>query len=268
TMQDWATAAQYANEARANYALMSEKDYMSGFNSIDNVEWMWGSAQISDQTTYFASFFAYMSANFSSTNIRSNPKAINSALYAKISDTDVRKQMWDPTPTAVKDAAGKTVGYDVNGYEVPSNYAAKPYMNRKFLAEGGASSIGDVPYMRASEMLLIEAEALARQGKDAEAAALLTELVSARDAEAAEITLTGQELIDAILVQRRIELWGEGFRFFDLKRTNSALNRNGANHSATLTSNLFDMPAGDKQWQWLIPQDELNANKNMVQNPL
>ncbi|GHA71838.1 membrane protein [Pontibacter akesuensis] len=270
TMQDWATAAKFANEARTGISLMSRADYMAGFNNVTNREWMWGSDQIADQTTYFYSFFAYMSPNFSSTNIRTNPKAINSQLYAKIADTDVRKQMWDPTPTAVKDADGKTTGFDVNGYIIPSNFSARPYMNRKFLADGGASSIGDVPYMRAAEMYLIEAEALARQAKYVDAALVLTTLVQSRDAAYVPVELTGQELIEEILVQRRIELWGEGFRFLDLKRTNSPLNRNGANHSATLTNNLFDMPAGDKQWQWLIPQDELNANKNpgMVQNPL
>jgi len=81
-------------------------------------------------------------------------------------------------------------------------------------------------------------------------------------------TNTGQALINEILLQRRIELWGEGFRFFDLKRTNSALDRTGANHSATLTSNLMTVEAGSNQWQWLIPQDELNANPQVVQNPL
>ncbi len=270
TMQDWETAAQYANEARQGYPLMGTEDYLAGFNNVENKEWMWGSDQIADQTTYFYSFFAYMSANFSSTNIRSNPKAINSKLYAEIADTDVRKQLWDPKPEAVKDADGKTIGYDVNGYVIPSNFSAKPYMNRKFMADGGASSIGDVPYMRAAEMYLIEAEALARQGKSVEAALVLTNLMKARDKDYTPLELIGQDLVDEILTQRRIELWGEGFRFFDLKRTNSALDRTGANHDATLADNLFQVAAGDKRWQWLIPQDELNANRNtgMFQNEL
>ncbi|CAM3494259.1 RagB/SusD family nutrient uptake outer membrane protein [Pontibacter korlensis] len=269
TMGDWATAAQYANEARQAYALMSQEDYLAGFSNVENKEWMWGSDQIADQTTYFYSFFAYMSVNFSSTNIRTNPKAINNKLYAEIADTDVRKQLWDPQPTAVKDAEGKTTGYDVNGYTIPSTFSPKPYMNRKFQADGNASSIGDVPYMRAAEMYLIEAEALARLGRDGDAAAVLAELVQARDEEYT-VDVTGQDLINEVLVQRRIELWGEGFRFFDLKRTNSALNRLETNHNATLVDNLFEVPAGDKRWQWVIPQDELNANRNpgMVQNPL
>ena len=27
------------------------------------------------------------------------------------------------------------------------------------------------------------------------------------------------------------------------------------------------IPAGDPSWQWLFPQDEINANAKIVQNP-
>jgi len=45
------------------------------------------------------------------------------------------------------------------------------------------------------------------------------------------------------------------------------LNRNGANHIASIAV-LFDMPAGDNQWEFLFPRRELDANKAIVQNPL
>ncbi|MBC7571607.1 MAG: RagB/SusD family nutrient uptake outer membrane protein, partial [Spirosoma sp.] len=80
-------------------------------------------------------------------------------------------------------------------------------------------------------------------------------------------TSTGTKLIDEILFYRRIELWGEGHRFLDLKRLNLPLNRNGANHNPAAAV-LFDVPAGDKQWEFLIPRREMNANKAIVQNPL
>jgi hypothetical protein len=69
------------------------------------------------------------------------------------------------------------------------------------------------------------------------------------------------------MTQRRIELWGEGFRFLDLKRTNSPLDRTGANHNSSIAG-VLSMPAGDKRWEWLFPTDELNANKLVTQNPL
>lgn len=252
TMQDWTNAAKYALAARTGYTPMTATEYTSGFNNYNLGEWMWGSTVIPDQTTYFYSFFAYMSVNFSSTNIRSDPKAINSALYNLIPATDIRKQLWDPTGTAYTFLA--------------STFVKKPYMNQKFWAVATGDSRGDICYMRAAEMYLIEAEARARLS-DATAADVLYQLVSKRNPSYVKSTSTGTTLVNEILLQRRMELWGEGFRYFDLKRTNSALDRNGANHQAALC-NIFTMAAGDVKWEFLIPQSEVNANPAMVQNPL
>ncbi len=256
-MQDWPTAAQMANEARQGFTLMSNSAYMSGFNDYTNSEWMWGSHQVQDQTTYFYSFFAFMSCNFNSSNIRTDPKCINSWLYDQIAATDIRKQLWDPTgsnPAFPTPTSGST---------------RKPYMNRKFMSAGGnGSSIGDVPLMRVAEMYLIEAEALARAGgQDAAAANALFTLAKNRNPNYVLSTNTGQALIDEIMIQRRAELWGEGFRFYDLKRLNLPLDRIGGNHSAAVAVTL-NVPAGDKTWEFLIPRTELNTNRKCVQNPL
>lgn len=258
TQQEYATAAQMAKEARASYTLMTNEDYLSGFNNYSNKEWMWASRIVSDQTNYFYSFFAYMSINYNSTAIRSTPKVMYSVLYDKISATDVRKKLWDPTGTNTTD------------FPLPATtFQRYKYLSKKFKVADPALSIGDVPYMRAAEMYLIEAEALARQAKDAEAADVLFVLANNRDPKYTKSTNTGSALIDEIMIQRRVELWGEGFRFYDLKRTNAPLNRNGGNHSATFTNGAMDIPAGDKRWQFLIPQAEINnTNGVVVQNPL
>ncbi|MEO9022739.1 MAG: RagB/SusD family nutrient uptake outer membrane protein [Ginsengibacter sp.] len=256
-MQDYPTAAKYASEAMEGLSLMNNAEYLEGFNDYTNKEWMWGSHQIQDQTTYFYSLFAYMSVNFNSSNIRGCPKCINSTLYNTISGTDIRKLIWDPT------------GKNTADFLIPPGGKRYKYMNRKFVAPAGSgSSIGDVPLMRVAEMYLIEAEALARQGgKDAEAQQILYELAVNRDPNYVLSTNTGQSLIDEIMLQRRVELWGEGFRFQDLKRLNQPLDRTGANADESVAG-VMTVPAGDKLWQWLIPKSELNSNKNAVQNPL
>jgi hypothetical protein len=261
TQGNYAVAAQLASQAREGYELMSESQLYEGFNNVDNPEWIWGSRQIDDQQTFFASYFAYVSLNFSSTNIRGNPKAINSKLYAEISDTDYRKGLWDPNASdpALRDPFIDEVTL--------SSFAKRDYMNRKFIAQANASSVGDVPYMRASEMFLIEAEALARAGNDSQAAQVLFSFASQRDPEYTLTTNTGAALIEEIMIQRRIELWGEGFRFYDLKRLNLPLDRTGANHVETVINSKFEEPAGTSNWQFKIPISELNANENMVQNP-
>ncbi|WP_075352183.1 RagB/SusD family nutrient uptake outer membrane protein [Algoriphagus marinus] len=261
TQGNWAAAASLAKEARDGFELMSASQLYEGFNNVSNPEWIWGSQQIDDQQTFFASFFAYMSLNFSSTNIRGNPKAINRLLYDKISDTDARKGLWDPN------AANAALRDPFIDEVTLSNFAKRNYMNRKFVASGNASSVGDVPYMRASEMYVIEAEALARANNFTAAADVLFEFASQRDPEYVLSTNTGDALIEEIMTQRRIELWGEGFRFYDLKRLNLPMDRNGANHVDAVVNGKYDEPAGSINWQWQIPISELNANENMVQNP-
>ncbi|MBC7829873.1 MAG: RagB/SusD family nutrient uptake outer membrane protein [Chitinophagaceae bacterium] len=253
TQQDWETAATNAIAARAGFALMDTAAYKSGFNNIDNQEWIWGSRQIDDHNTFFFSYFAYISANFNSTVLRTQPRAINATLYNAIPSSDIRKRMWDLT--------GATV-------PIPPGGARVAYQNKKFLAKSDALSVGDVPYMRAAEMYLIEAEARARQGQNTAAQTALFTLAKNRNLNYVQSTATGQALIDEIFFHRRIELWGEGFRFTDLKRTNSPMNRAGIpNHLPALIM-VTTIPADDKQWEWLFPQDELNSNKALTQNPL
>lgn len=123
------------------------------------------------------------------------------------------------------------------------------------------------PIIYVAEMYLIEAEAKARLGQP-NAANILFELEKARNPDYVLSSNSGQALVDEILLQRRIELWGEGFRFFDLKRTNSGLDRTGANHDFAIVNGVISVPATDKRWQWLIPRAEITANPLVEQNEL
>lgn len=255
TQQNYAEAAQYAKDARAGFGLMTQEQYIDSFVDFGNTEWIWGAQHREDQPTYFYSFYAYV-GNFSSTNTRSNPKAINSKLYDKISATDIRKQLWDPTG-AEKD------------FPIADGGVRMPYMTRKFTLKNPGNSNGDMMFMRSAEMYLIEAEALARLGgRDADARKVLYDLVITRDSEYKLSTKSGVDLAEEIMIHRRVELWAEGFRFYDLKRLNLPLDRNGANHNASLAMKM-EVPAGDKEWEFLIPQAEIDRTLGVVkQNPL
>jgi SusD family. len=255
----WQMAADAAKAARGgNHRLMNADELMAGNSSVTNPEWMWGSYQLDDQPLYFYSFNAYMSFNFNSTNIRQCPKCGNDLMYAAINNTDVRKQWWEPNPTRQNMA-------DLQG-DLPSNYTMAPLMNRKFMVPDRASSISDYVYMRLSEMYLIEAEALARAGNLTQAQTVLTSFAITRNPSYTATATTAEQLANEVLMQRRIELWGEGFRLFDLKRLNQDLNRQGTNHMATYCREMF-ISASDLRWQWAIPQSEMNTNELMVQNP-
>lgn len=254
TQQNWAAAATNAIAARSGFNLMTNAEYLTGFNSVANQEWIWGSRQIDDHNTFFFSYFAYISCNFNSTVLRTQPRAMNANLFNSIPATDNRKKCWDLT--------GATV-------PIPPGGARVPYQNKKFLAQSSSISNGDVPYMRAAEMYLIEAEARARQGgQDAAAQQALFALLKNRNPSYVMSTSTGPTLIDEIMWNRRVEFWGEGFRFTDLKRTNQPMSRAGIpNHLAALTL-ITTVAAGDNLWEFLFPQDEINANPAIVQNPL
>jgi starch-binding outer membrane protein, SusD/RagB family len=264
TMQNYPLAAQMADEARTGLEMMTNTEYKAGFSTLTNREFMWGLEMISEHTVYFYSYYAYMSWNFNSTNIRQNPKAINANLYALIPATDVRKTLWEPAPTTTN-------------FPLPAtNYSRFAYMNRKFSANSSSNSWGDVPYMRVGEMFYIAAEAYARMGGAANELLAQQRLFTVnlnRDPSYVQSVNTGQALIDEIMIYRRVELWGEGHRYLDLKRTNSPLVRptggpNAGLHQTSLCT-VFNIPAGDIRWTWLLPKAEIDASKGViVQNPL
>lgn len=285
TSGQWQKAATMAHEARQGYTLMNEAQYKSGFNSVNNPEWIWGSTMIQDQTSYFWSYFYYCSNNFMGSQNRSNPKFINHLLYDQISDTDYRKDLFlkDAPSTFYAwnagDNAGRYATRDeylaaVAAYRVIVNNSTShnmvPYMHIK-LAQSNGPTIDpmDVIHMRASEMYLIEAEALARLGtQNALAQDVLFELVSERDDAYVKSTNTGQALVDEILLQRRIELFLEGFRWFDMLRNDEVLDLagSGADPDLYIDGMYQDRPSVNPKWVFLIPQREIDANPALVQN--
>lgn len=107
------------------------------------------------------------------------------------------------------------------------------YFNRKYIprkrrpeAQGDLNLTNPNNYraIRYADVLLMAAEANSRGGiSDAKAQLYLNQVrTRAFDDANRNITLTGAALTDAIWQERRVELMGEGHRFFDLVRTNKA----------------------------------------------
>lgn len=275
TQHRYAEAATMAKTARQGYAsdagvasdIMSETEYFSGFSDLNNPEWMWGVQQLETQVPTYGGFFRYWASNVNSGFTRTNPKAINYNLFNQISSTDYRKKLWwDGTPADKVNFPGVI---DAETGSPVSNQTYVPYQNKKYKTSNYLIAAGDIPFLRTSEMYLIEAEALARDERYPEAQDVLFTLISKRDPAYVKSTNTGTALVDEVLLHRRIELWGEGFRFLDLKRTNSALDRRSSNHTSTLANILYVAP-GDALWTWVIPISELNDNSHLTladQNP-
>jgi starch-binding outer membrane protein, SusD/RagB family len=116
------------------------------------------------------------------------------------------------------------------------------------------------PVIRYSEVLLNYAEALARNntGVNAKALSLLSAVRLRSDPSATFIAITTQQqLIDAILLERRIEFLGEGMRNNDLLRLLQTIPAKGSVPAKLPT---------ETGYIWPISADELSLNKLMTDN--
>jgi hypothetical protein len=158
-------------------------------------------------------------------------------------------------------------------YVVTSSFEGNLYNHvAKYLSSSvnTGSGVVDIKVIRAAEVQLNKAEALANiPGNDVAALAAL-DLVRSQRYIAFTGGETGQALKDAIQLERRLELAFEGHRFFDLKRQGLVIDRtnNGDFADGTGTPpNFLVLPAGDTRFQLPIPKTEIDVNPNMVQNP-
>jgi hypothetical protein len=173
------------------------------------------------------------------------------AFYSLFDATDIRKT-----------AYFETSAFEGNVY----NHVTKWYSSVI------ATSLGnvDAKILRASEVMLIKAEAYAAQGQDAPALAALDAVRSQRYANFTSGGEAGSVLKEAIQLERRLELAFEGARFTDIKRMGLPVNRSLFGHYSDGTGQAADiltLPAGDYRFNLPIPLRELNLNPNMVQSP-
>lgn len=247
--QQWDKAASAAAKAHSGYSIMGQSGLHDGFMALSNTEWMWGYDHNTESQTTFASFFSHVS-NLAPgySGMAYSGRGIDKRLYDQIPDTDFRKALFN--------------GPDGDDSQ-PTPGAKYPYAILKFGSTGDWTM--DYMYMRAAEMVLIEAEALAHQNKNTEAATALKKLMEKRDPAWSQTSVT----VEDVYLQRRIELIGEGFSYFDLKRLNKGIDRNydGSNH---LTGYKKTIAAQDKVWLYQIPNQEMQENSQISdddQNP-
>ena len=185
-------------------------------------------------------------------------REICSDLYSKISPTDVRKGWWlnESLESPLLNHPAYA-GWKGNGV---------PYANVKFGVpdDDMANQVADADWtlMRYEEMILVQAEGLARSGQVAQAKALLEGWVKAnRDANYVCKASDEAGLVDEIWMQRRIELWGEGFAWFDLNRLHKPIIRTTSTNWPEAW--VVDVPAGHPCRIWTIPDREIQNNEGI-----
>lgn len=169
-------------------------------------------------------------------------------LYQLYQNTDVRKDAYIET----SETAGITYNHIV-----------------KYFEDASGLRFVDGKYLRTSEVYLNMAEAKFRNGDQFGALQNLNALRQRRYSGFTPGTETGQDLLSAILLERRLELAFESDRFYTLKRLGLPLQRSGFGHQFDGTGNIASpqsLPANDNRWQWPIDQTTLNLNPNIEQN--
>lgn len=295
--QDWSNAEKYAKMAQQGYSEMSSDQFLShdyGFNS-PNGAWMfaiqfkntdpnilendgdcsWGSVMILEN-----GFECGYAANYG------GPNVIDRHLFETIPETDFRKKCWvdfkldNVSEDEAIDSLKKYSDYPERVYASGVSNASYGLggLSLKFRNAAGKADVKyeawcvSVPLMRVEEMKLIEAEAAGMQNLD-RGKQLLTAFAQTRDPKYvygqhtdAYGNTTTPSFQNEVWWQRRVELWGEGFATFDIKRLNKGIVRSYANtnHLEGARWNTNETP----NWMvWCFVGTESNYNSGMTANP-
>ena len=154
-----------------------------------------------------------------------------------------------------------------------TTFASKKYIRNDRYPDGiGVSSPGgqDFYVIRYADVLLMRAEALAETNQLTEVYTLVNQVrnrVKMPTIATIEGTnLSREQLLAVIKQERRVELAFEGLRFFDLKRWGDMTNAY-QRAVADKISGYVPNYKGKKSEVFPIPQNEIDANKSLVQNP-
>ena len=292
---DYAKAQSEAKLARQGYDLVSGDKYNDGFMR-PNSEWIFGSYGDASENQWYWTYGTQFSCNgYYASNTANGGGSISIQLTDRIPNEDVRKGLFltpDKFPSYNPESvftAFLNYGLDAVGNSYVLKNAAlysevDAYIKRMAVKnvtvplKAGLYHVGDqikfyvfdtpgvsyLPFIRSSEMVLIEAEAAFKQNKTAEAQAALNTLnADTGRTPGYSCKSTGDALWQEIMDYRNLELWGEGFEWSDFKRWNRPVDRkswgNGGNaHPAVAVKIATD---AYNNWTWVVPQRETDYNK-------
>lgn len=264
-------AAAYARKAidKGGYKMLTEAQWLdktTGFNSsTSQSSWMW-SINITKEdrvvTTAIINFTSMISPEctfgYGQASGKESPqKCIDRRFYEAIPASDWRKKAWlAPDYSNASSSLG--------GAEW-ANEKLAPYVQFKFrpgqgnMTDNKIACAVDLPVMRIEEMYLIEAEAKGLAGGDGKS--LLESFAQTRNPN--YVYDGSKSLSENVLLEKRIEFWGEGIVIFDYKRLNKGITRGyaGTNHFDATRFNTTGIPPW---FNFCININELNSNSGIT----
>lgn len=298
TKQDYTKALTEAKLARQNYPLMSNAEYHAGFCNPTS-EWIFGSFGSAQENNWYWSYGTQYACNgyyANAAGAANGAGSIGRELINRIPNDDARKALFlteDKFPGYnFNDGSAMDLSYGILGmgddekkadalWEEAAAYCQKmavsgleaPYQ-AGYMYLGGqlkfyvfdTPGVSYLPFIRSSEMVLVEAEANYFLNDETAARAALVEL-NATSGRNPEYTCdkSGEALWNEIMDYRELELWGEGFAWSDYKRWNRDIVRHsfaeGGNAHISVAKTI---PAsGVNKWTWDVPLNETDYNDEL-----
>jgi len=285
--EQWALAAAAADSALVGYDpyTLAEVAAFPQFNNAEDHNWIWGLLlpQELTEASGYASVATWPSqlSSFSGNAYvayAGNYRSINKLLWDKIPADDVRRAWWldenkySPYLEGLEwvDEAKKITYKGAEIVDAAISDVKEPmdkYANMKFMGKSGCGAAyndGDWCMMRAEEMILIKAEALAKAG---DVAAGQTALKVLTEQRCPGYTQTFANFADEVWFQRRVELWGEGFAMADVMR----LKKNVVRYIPGKATNVpepyqFNIEYGNPWMLLRFVQREITNNRGCTQN--
>lgn len=269
--EDYTNAKAAADSALANgnYKPLTEAqwtDTKNGFNnSSSQSSWMWASMLSEEDPCVKSGILNWASWMCSETYFGyacAGPfRLCDVNFYGKISDGDFRKKSWTAPAGSSLDVpmVAATSTYDPTIVPELAQVKFRPGGGNPDDYKVGATV--DYPMMRMEEMNFIIAEC---EAQSSGSTTYLDNFIKTyRNPSYSHVYANA---VDEVILQKRIEFWGEGIIFFDYKRLNKGVNRGykGTNH---IEKTRFNTEGLAPWMNFCIVKTESNANKALVNNP-
>ena len=242
----------------------------TGFNSASsNNAWVWGLALSAENLNNLLTYTSHISSEASWGYAAYAQFGASQILYDAIPDTDFRKLSWlGPDKDEWTSGKYRFAGSDadkqafLNGQGRP---AAKPYTAIKFRpAQGECNDFNvgnaiDYCLMRIEEMHFIEIEAQYHLDASKGVNMLRDFMHDYRDDSYNRIQVGADfaAFKKELLLQKRIEFWGEGILLYDYKRLDEPIDRSASNHAAVFK---LRTQRRSPQWNIVITRAEFQSN--------
>ena len=267
----YAKAAEYAALAISTSGAtpMTQEQCLSttnGFNDISVSSWLWG-AQYTDEDnavkTGILNWTSWMSNETDYGYASAGPFImIGANVYRRINDRDFRKLMYiAPKGSAL---SGRETLIDPEMREVLPDYASLKFRpGAGNMSDYNVGSVVGYPLMRVEEMYFIQAEAVAH-ADPAAGLQLCTDFMKKYRYATYNSNASGVDaVVEEIVFQKRVELFGEGQAYFDYKRLNMGVDRTYTGTNFNFGQDTYYVIGRPWWMNFVITQQESDSNKGV-----